>query len=121
MSERDLKRIEVLTEVVGGRRNVAAVATTLDVSKRQAYRLLARYQDFGGNGLICKARGCESNRSVNPGIRKYAVELVRTLYADFGSTLAAEARHEGHGIPVTRENVRKSTVEQGLCFSRKQR
>ena len=45
MSERDLKRIEVLTEVLAGRRTVAAAATVLAVSERQMYRLLAKYED----------------------------------------------------------------------------
>lgn len=88
MSERDLRRIEVLSDVRAGRRTVAAAAAVLAVSERQAYRLLARYEVDGGSGLIHKARGRTSNRSRNEGIRKYAVELVKTRYADFGPTLA---------------------------------
>ena len=44
MSERDLRRIEVLSEVRTGRRTVAAAAAVLAVSERQTYRLLARYE-----------------------------------------------------------------------------
>ncbi len=47
MSERDLQRIEVLTDVLAGRRTVAAAATVLAISERQMYRLLAKYEDFG--------------------------------------------------------------------------
>jgi hypothetical protein len=65
-----------------GQRTVAAAAAVLAVSERQAYRLLARYERDGGSGLIHKARGRTSNRSRNEGIRKYAVELVKTKYAD---------------------------------------
>jgi hypothetical protein len=35
MSEHDLKRIEVLTDVLAGRRTVAAAATILAISERQ--------------------------------------------------------------------------------------
>ena len=70
---------------------MAAAASVLGLSERQAYRLLARYQENGGLGLVHKARGHTSNRSHNPGIRKYVVELVKTYYADFGPTLATEA------------------------------
>jgi hypothetical protein len=63
MSERDLQRIEVLTDVLAGRRTVAAAATVLVVSERQMYRL-------GGSALIHKARGRTSNRSLNVGIRQ---------------------------------------------------
>ncbi len=65
--------------------------TALGISERQACRLLARYQENGGFGLVHKARGRALNRSRNPGVRKFAVELVKTHYADFGPTLAVEA------------------------------
>jgi Homeodomain-like domain len=53
MSARDLKRIEVLIEVLVGRRTVVAAALVLGVSERQAYRLLARYQQEGGSCASC--------------------------------------------------------------------
>jgi hypothetical protein len=90
MSERDLQRIEVLTDVLAGKRTVAAAATVLAISERQMYRLLAKYEDGGGSALIHKARGRQSNRSLNAGIRRYAVVLVRTRDADIGPTLATE-------------------------------
>jgi hypothetical protein len=84
MSERDLRRIEGLSDVRAGRRTVAAAAAVLAVSERQGNRLLARYEVDGGSGLIHKARGRPSNRSRNEGIRTYAVELVKARYADSG-------------------------------------
>ena len=121
MSERDLKRIEMLSEVLAGRRTVAAAAAVLAVSERQAYRLLARYGDGGGAELVHKARGHSSNRGVNAGVRKYAIELVRTRYADFGPTLAAEVLLEKHEIKIGRETLRRWVVADGLWLSRKQR
>jgi hypothetical protein len=57
MSERDLQRIEVLTDVLTGRRTVAKAGTVLSLSERQMYRLLAKYEAGGGGALIHKARG----------------------------------------------------------------
>ena len=121
MSERDLKRIEVLSDVRTGRRTVAAAAAVLAVSERQAYRLLARYERDGGSGLIHKARGRTSNRSRNEGIRKYAVELVKTKYADFGPTLATEVLLDKHELRVGRETLRRWMIAEGLWLSRTQR
>jgi transposase len=124
MSERDLQRIEVLTDVLAGRRTVAAAATVLAVSERQMYRLLAKYEDGGGSALIHKARGRQSNRSLNAGIRRYrryAVEPVRTRYADFGPPLATEMLLEKHDLRVGRETLRRWMVADGLWLSRKQR
>ena len=66
MSTRDLKRIEVLSEVLVGRHTVTEAGSLLGLSERQMYRLLARYQQEGGSGIAHKSRGRESNRSYNP-------------------------------------------------------
>ena len=50
MSDREVKRVEVLNEVQSSRRTVAAAASVLGISERQAYRPLARYQENGGSG-----------------------------------------------------------------------
>ena len=121
MSERDLQRIEVLTEVMAGRRTVASAATVLQLTVRQVGRLLLRYRQDGGGGLVHKARGKPSNRRASDGVREYALELVRTQYRDFGPTLAIEALYERHGIKVGRETLRTWMLEAGLWASRKQR
>lgn len=121
MSERDLKRIEVLTEVLSGRRTVVSAAAVLAMSERQTFRLLARYQEQGGGGVIHKARGRTSNRQINAGVRAHAVDLVRSKYADFGPTLATEVLLEKHAIKVGRETLRRWMVADGLWLSRKQR
>ena len=100
---------------------MTAAAFVLGISERHAYRLLARYQENGGFGLVHKARGRTSNRSHNPGVRKYAVELVKTHYADFGPTLATEALAERHAIHLGRETLRRWMTADGVWLSRKQR
>ena len=103
MSERDLKRVEVLAEVLAGGRTVASAAMVLAVSVRQAQRLLIRYRDGGGGSLIHKARGRSSNYQLSGGVREYAVALVRQSYCDFGPTLASEILLEKHGLQVSRD------------------
>ncbi len=121
MSERDLKRIQVLTEVLAGQRTVASAAAVLSLGVRQTFRLLATYEEQGGSGLIHKARGRTSNRSRNEGVRKYAVELVKTRYADFGPTLATEVLLDKHELRVGRETLRRWMIAEGLWLSRTQR
>jgi len=121
MSLRDLQRIEVLTEVLAGRRTVGSAAAVLGLSVRQTHRLLVRYGDGGGGALIHRARGRSSNNHLEPGVREYVLELIRRQYRDFGPTLATEALLERHGITIGRETVRKWMVEDGLWLSRKQR
>ena len=89
MSERDLRRVEVLGEVTSGWRTAASAATALGLSPRQVYRLLRRYRDRGASGLAHKARGRPSNNRLRDEIRDQALALVRSTYADFGPTHGA--------------------------------
>jgi hypothetical protein len=121
MSERDVKRIEVLTEVLSGKRTAASAAIVLAVTSRQVSRLLIRFREDRGGGLVHKGRGRSSNHSLNAGVREYALELVKTMYADFGPTLAIEMLRDKHGVQVGREILRTWMLESGLWLSRKQR
>ena len=120
-SERDVRRIEVLTEVLSGRRTVASAAVVLAITARQVNRLLIRFREDGGGGLIHKGRGQSSNHSLSVGVRDYVLELVRTRYADFGPTQATEVLLAKHDIQVGRETLRTWMLEEGLWQSRKQR
>jgi transposase len=121
MSEREVRRIEVLTEVLSGRRTVASAAVVLGITARQVNRLLIRFREDGGGGLIHKGRGQSSNHSMCDGIRRYVLELVKAKYADFGPTLATEVLLAKHDIKIGRETLRTWMLEEGLWLSRKQR
>ena len=121
MSERDIQRVQVLTEVAGNRRSAASAATLLALSERQVWRLLKRYRSGGGGTIAHQARGRPSNNRLSKELREQAIELVRTRYQDFGPTLAAETLVEKHGIEVSRETLRHWMAEAGLWLSRRQR
>ena len=55
MSERDVQRIGVLSEVIAERQTVASAAGVLAVSVRHVHRLLQRLEVRGGSALIHKA------------------------------------------------------------------
>jgi hypothetical protein len=74
-----------------------------------------------GGAMIHKARVRTSNNQLIAGIREYVIELVRSRYADFGPSLAAEGLLTKDGVKVSRETLRKWMVEDGLWLSSKQR
>src|SRR5580698_8060169 len=121
MSERDVRRIRVLSEVVNGSRSTASAASLLDLTPRQARRLLARLRDGGGGAIGHRLRGRPSNRKIAPELRDHAVALVRDRYPDFGPSLAAEKLAELHGLKISAETLRGWMIEAGLWLSRKQR
>jgi len=116
VSKQDLQRIEVLGEIVAGRRTTESAAAIVAVSVRQAQRLLSRYKAGGGAALIHQARGRTAHNKVADGVREYTLKLVRQDYIDFGPTLASEVLLEHHDIKVSRETLRTWMVEAG-CLS----
>lgn len=68
-----------------------------------------------------KSRGHAPNNLIQPAKRYYALSVTKESYADFGPTLAAEMLAGHHGLTVSREPLRKWTVEDDLWLSRKQR
>jgi len=121
MNEHDLRRIEVLTEVLSGQRTIASAAVLLSVSVRQINRLLRKFREDGGAALIHKGRGQASNHRLAPDLRAHALELIRSRYADFGPTLATEVLLDKHELRVGRETLRRWMMAEGLWLSRTQR
>lgn len=121
MSERELNRIEVLSQVSQGRMTVVSAANVLNLSRRQVHRLLKVFQIDGPAALRHKARALRSNNRIDPAVREFALALVKERYADFGPTLAAEMLLQHHDLKVSRETLRKWMQADGIWLSRKQR
>jgi hypothetical protein len=121
MSERDLQRIQVLSEVTNRRRTIASAALVLALSGRQVHRLLKAYRLGGGRAIAHRGRGRPSNNKLADEVRDHAVQLVRSAYADFGPTLAAEMLAERHGLEISRETLRGWMIDAGLWLPRQQR
>ena len=121
MSERELKRIEVLGQVTQGRMTTVTAANVLGISRRQVQRLLNTFRTDGAAAIRHKARGRRSNNRLDPGIRDFAITIVKEQYCDFGPTFAAEMLAEHHDLEVSRETLRNWMSEAGIWLSRKQR
>ncbi len=91
MSERELNRIEVLSRVDDGTLTATRAADLLNLSRRQVQRLFKRFRSEGVGGIRHRARGCVSNHRIDPDRRKYALELIRDNYADFGELIQIDS------------------------------
>jgi transposase len=101
MSDKELDRLRVLERVISGALTQRAAAEMLGLTARQVRRLERAYQAHGAGALASKRRGRPSNRKRDPAFRERVIELVRTRYADFGPTLAAEKLREQHEVAVS--------------------
>ena len=119
MSARELGRAGVLARVEAGSLGLGAAAELMDVSYRQAKRLLRRYRAEGAQGLTHRNAGRPSNRAMASEPRTRALALVREKYGGdsatrFGPTLAAEHLASEDGLCVDHETLRRWMLAAGL-------
>jgi len=125
MSGKELRRGEVLSRVKRGDLKLSEAAQLLEVSYRQAKRLLRRYRGGGAKALVHGNVGRPSNR-VNEERREQALRLIRERYGGepherFGPTLASEHLASDHGIEVPRETLRRWMLAAGLWSRERKR
>ena len=105
MSEHELQRIEVLSQVLDGSLRKATAAQVLGLSQRQVQRLIRKVQADGAMAVRHKLRGRPSNNRTSDLKREYVLSLIRQDYPDFGPMLVAEKLSERHCIRVSSETL----------------
>lgn len=93
----------------------------LSTSDRHCRRILSRYREHGPLGMANRRRRKPSNNQLPADLARYALNIIRERYTDFGPTLACEKLAELHDIHLSKETVRSLMVKPGLWVPRKQR
>ncbi len=114
MSQKELKRVEVIALRRSGQIKQAEAARRLGVTERQVRRLEAKVALHGGKGLRSGRRGQPSNRRLALKTVSKVSTLIQAHYRDFGPTLAAEYLLEQHGIELSKETVRQIMIKAKL-------
>jgi len=118
MSQKEVKRVQVLDLLIEGKISQQEVAKRLCITTRQVRRLTKYYQTSGLSGLVSKKRGRASNRHLNEATCTTAIDLIGTHYRDFGPTLACEKLAELHGIKLSVESTRQIMIKAGYWQSK---
>ena len=79
-----------LTHVVDRHLTTQMPAQRLGISARQCRRLLSRYRESGPLGMTNRRRGKPRNNQLPDGLARYALNIIRERYTDFGPRLAYE-------------------------------
>lgn len=114
MSERERDRLKVLHEVEQGHLRQRQGAEQLGMSERGFRKLLRRFRQKRDGAVVHGLRGQRSNRRLQEEMAARAVAAVRTQYADFGPTLAAEYLAKDVGITLSRETLRRLLIREGI-------
>lgn len=130
LSERELRRGEVISRVISGELTSVDASELLGLSTRQVKRLAKRYRSGGAQGLLHRSFGKPSNRTRPAGDRERVLELVAREYGGsaapgpgqrFGPTLVAEHLLEDHGIALPVSTLTDWMRSGGLWTRRRKR
>ena len=121
MSDRDILRFKVLTDVREHRLSQVDAAEILNITPRQVRRLLDKLSKYGAHELAHAARGRPSNRRYAEEFRNHVLTIVRDQYADFSPTFALEKLSEHHNLNVSSETLRQWMIADGLWVPHTQR
>jgi len=113
MSQKERQRLELFALVRKEALRLVEVAALLPLSYRQCKRIWKRFQAEGDIGLVHRLRGRPSTHRKPESQRVEALAWVRTHYADFGPTLAAEMLAKHHALSLDSETLRRWLIADG--------
>ncbi len=121
MSEKDIHRFKVLTDVREKRLRQVDAAIILNLSARHIRRLVNKLVSLDAQSLTHVARGRPSNRRYSEHFRIEILKLIREHYSDFSPTFALEKLTERHNLSVSKETLRQWMIADNLWIPHSQR
>ena len=119
VSQKDIRRWELLQKVADGALTLCQVTKALGVSYRQAKRLKAKVKAEGVAGLVHGNRGRPPHNRAQQPLRRRVLELSEERYFDFNDSHFTEMLGEQEGIALCRETVRRWRRAAGVRPKRK--
>jgi transposase len=109
----EAERYKVISEVEGGYLKVKEGAGILGLSERQVYRIKARVEREGAEGVIHRGKGKKRLHWLTEKIKDRIDYLYKTKYRGFNLTHMTEFLNREERIKVSRESVRQILLEKG--------
>jgi transposase len=116
---REAQRYKVISEVAAGYVRVKGAAEVLGLGQRQIYRIKARVQREGAEGVIHRSKGKRSPRWITREVKDRIDQLYKTKYRGFNLTHLTEYLNSEEGIRVSRESVRQILLGRGSYLKKR--
>lgn len=115
ISSKELKRLEVLTDVKERHLKQSKGARILGISPRQFRRLLRRFRAEGPKGVISKKVGARGNRGLSLEKKDLILDFYKQAdHHDFGPTLTQEYLAESGAPIISVTAIRNVMIQNGL-------
>jgi len=114
MTQKEVRRCEILRMTEERKITQKAGAGKIGVTERHFRRLLNQYRRQGPEGIISRHRGKQSNNRMVEEKKEEILKKLKNEYLGFGATLASEKLSERDDIQVSKETVRQIMIAEGL-------
>jgi len=121
MSQQELQRVKVLSQVVGCHLSLFEAAVLMGVSYRHAKRLKSVFAREGPKGLVHGNRGRHPPNWLGDQLRREVERLSKKKYRKHNDTHFTESLAEREGIFLSRDAVRRIRRDAGIPPKRKRR
>lgn len=122
MSKKERKRKVILEDVKKGLISLKDAALRMEVSYRQAKRIMKRYRQQDDLGLVHASRGKESGRAYPAEFKNRVLKIYQEKYFDFGPIFATEKLLEEEKITISDETLRLWLLNANLwCHHRRRK
>ncbi len=121
MSQKELQRVKVIENAVGGRLSVREAARLLQLSERQVQRLKRRYEPDSIAWVHHGNRGRPMPWAFSLPQKRLILTLARGKYAGFNDSHLAEKLRVEENLTVSRETVRRILQGAKLASPQKRR
>ena len=119
MSQKELKRIPVIQNVINRQITQADAANILGITDRHIRRLTNKVKIYGDIALAHKSRGRPSNSAKAHGLKDKILSLCKTKYKGFNPTFASEKLFEIDKLRINPETLRLWFIEADIPYKKR--
>lgn len=109
---RDQLRADLIEAYLVRNITLADAAESMELSRRQCYRLIKRYLESGPEGLVNQRRGKPSNYQMKDDLKSQVVKLIHTRCCGMSPTGAWRLLSASFGLSISIETVRKLMIRE---------
>lgn len=114
VTEKDVKRYEILNQVLMKQITKKEASIILNISYRQLLRIYDNFKKDGLEGLIAKYKNQNHNQKIYFDVEKKIIELYKEIYMDFNVMHFKDKLEENHGIKLSYETLRQLLIKNNF-------
>ena len=114
MSQKELKRVKVISALCDGSMSNSDAAAALRICIRQIIRLKKRYLSLGDSAMIHGNRNRQPAHSIKKEVRENVLRLFREKYPDFNFSHFTDMLNDKEGVKISRASVARILTAAGI-------